>query len=527
MRESPLARRIVPLVLLGVGLPALLLAGLGIALTLRVAGAVERDAIRYNAYLAHQVVAAYEQELMIHLRAAARPAENAARVNASIGEIMAALAEGTGEFEEPHFVAISELTDYTLLIVESQPLIYSSGGPTRPGQYFAGVLLRDAEGQVVGAGGWWVDAREFLEGHLEDVVRERLPSNPRMYGGIESTRRLSVELIGPAGERLARVRDPQSPRTARSAELTGPFQGYVVQVAATSDAPVVWTERYAFIQAAFIAIMALAILLATVFGLRYIIRQLELAQLKAGFVSNVTHELKTPIALIRLAVETLELGRVRSPEESQKFIQSIGRETQRLSQLVDNILDFAKLEAGQRALAMQRVDANDVVHDALESMAPRLESLGFKIETRIAPALPPVEADPRALSHCVLNLLDNAIKYSRERREIEVETAARDGHVTISVSDRGIGIAPADQKRIFEKFVRVQAGLVHDVKGAGLGLSLVDQIMQAHGGRVDVRSAEGQGSTFTLMLPAVATETPRQEPALRAGSLRSSPGEST
>jgi signal transduction histidine kinase len=464
---------------------------------------------------------------MIHLRAAVRPAENAARANAPIGDIISALADGSGVFDEPHFVSITELTGYTLLIVESQPLIYAAGGPTRPNQYFAGVLLRDAEGQVIGAGGWWITPRGFLDSHLEDVVRERLPSNPRMYGGIESTRRLSVELVGPAGERLARVRDPESPRTARSADLTGPFEGFTVQVAATSDAPVVWTERYAFIQMAFISIMALAILLATVFGLRYIIRQLELAQLKAGFVSNVTHELKTPIALIRLAVETLELGRVRTEEESKKFIHSIGRETERLSQLVDNILDFAKLEAGQRTLKMSPVDANDVVREAIESLSPRFESLGFAVETRIAPALPMVQADPRALSHCVLNLLDNAIKYSRSRREIEIETGTRGGEVLISVSDRGIGVSPADQKRIFEKFVRVQTGLVHDVRGAGLGLSLVDQIMRAHGGRVDVTSAEGQGSTFTLVLPAAVTETPGQEATLQAGSLRSTPGETT
>jgi signal transduction histidine kinase len=518
MSGSTLKNRIIPLVALGVGLPALLLAGLGIALTLRVARAVEQDTTRYNAYLAHQVVAAFEQELTIHVRSAVRPAENAARVNAPITDIMSALADGTTEFEDPHFVSITELTGYTVLIVESQPLIFAPGGPTRPNEYFAGVLLRDAEGQVIGAGGWWLDPHVFLQTHLEDVVRERLPSNPRMYGGIESTRRLSVELIGPTGDRIAHVRDPEGQRTARSALLTGPFEGYSVRVAATGDAPVVWTQRYALIQVVFIAVMALAILLATIFGLRYIIRQLELAQLKAGFVSNVTHELKTPIALIRLSVETLELGRFRTPEESQKFIQSIGRETQRLSQLVDNILDFAKLEAGQRALRMEHMNPNDVVTDALDSLRPRFESLGFQIETDLDPGLPQVQGDPRALSHCVLNLLDNAIKYSRERREVRVSTGARKGEVLISVSDHGIGISPADQKRIFEKFVRVQTGLVHDVKGAGLGLSLVDQIMRAHDGRVEVTSSEGQGSTFTLILPAVAMETHGQEPALATGS---------
>lgn len=515
MAGSQFTRRIVPLVVLGVGLPALLLAGLGIALTLRVSRAVEQDTIRYNSYLAHQVVAAYEQELMIHLRTAVRPAENAARSNGTIVDIMSSLADGTGEFEEPHFVAITELTDYTLLIVESQPLIYAPGGPTRPSQYFAGVLLRDAEGQVVGAGGWWIDARKFLESHLEDVVRERLPSNPRMYGGIESTRRLSVGLIGPDGERLARVRDPENRQTARAALLTGPFEGYSVSVAAASDAPVVWTQRLSLVLVVFIAGMALAIMIATVFGLRYIIRQLELAQLKAGFVSNVTHELKTPIALIRLAVETLELGRVRNEEESKRFLQSIGRETQRLSQLVDNILDFAKLEAGQRTLTMRPMNLNDVVADTLESFRPRFESLGFTVDTDLARTLPQVQGDARALSHCVLNLLDNAIKYSKERRHVRVETAAREDGVVLSVTDSGIGISPADQKRIFEKFVRVQTGLVHDVKGAGLGLSLVDQIMRAHGGRVTVDSRLGEGSTFSLILPAAVMQTPGQEPVLQ------------
>jgi two-component system phosphate regulon sensor histidine kinase PhoR len=256
-------------------------------------------------------------------------------------------------------------------------------------------------------------------------------------------------------------------------------------------------------------------MIATVFGLRYIIRQLELAQLKAGFVSNVTHELKTPIALIRLAVETLELGRVSNEEDSKRFIQSIGRETQRLSQLVDNILDFAKLEAGQRTLAMKPTSLNGVVEEALESFRPRFESLGFEVDTRLAPGLPQVQGDSRALSHCVLNLLDNAIKYSKERRRVLVETEATDEGVVVSVTDSGIGISSADQKRIFEKFVRVQTGLVHDVKGAGLGLSLVDQIMRAHGGRVTVSSTLGEGSTFSLILPAAAMETPGQEPVLQ------------
>jgi two-component system phosphate regulon sensor histidine kinase PhoR len=169
---------------------------------------------------------------------------------------------------------------------------------------------------------------------------------------------------------------------------------------------------------------------------------------------------------------------------------------------VDNILDFARLEAGQRVFKFEPVDLLQVVRDALESFRPRLDHLGFTVEEILPGELTPVSGDPTALSHCVLNLLDNAVKYSRERKHITIAAGTRDQRVWVSVSDRGIGIANEDRERIFEKFVRLETGLVHDVKGAGLGLSLVAQIMRAHNGRVDVRSEPGEGSTFTLELPA-------------------------
>jgi two-component system phosphate regulon sensor histidine kinase PhoR len=222
-------------------------------------------------------------------------------------------------------------------------------------------------------------------------------------------------------------------------------------------------------------------------------------------VSNVTHELKTPVALIRLAVETLEMRRVKSPEETDRFLRTIGRETQRLGQLVDNILDFARLEAGQVTFRFGPVDLPALAQDVVETLRPRFDHLEFQVEVDVPEALPPARGDAMALTHCLLNLLDNAIKYSRDRREIRVTGASRDGMVAISVTDRGIGISPADRRRIFEKFVRLEDGLVHDVRGAGLGLSLVDQIMRAHGGRVEVVSTMGEGSTFTLVLP-VANE---------------------
>jgi signal transduction histidine kinase len=376
---------------------------------------------------------------------------------------------------------------------------------------FAGLLLRGPQGEVLGAGGWWFEPRRFLLSHFEGVVQDRLPENPRLYGGIVSTRRLSVALLGPFGEELLRVRQPGHASSARIEPLSGPFGDYAVRVAPALGAPAVWVTRFFGLMIAFIGLMGLATVVAALAGLMYASRQLELAHLKSSFVSNVTHELKTPIALIRLAAETLELRRFSTPEEGQAFLGSIVRETGRLQQLVDNILDFARLEAGQAVFRFEAVDLLAVVRETVEDFRPRLERQGFEIELDLPESLPPVRGDAVMLQHCVLNLLDNALKYSRTRREVKVSAEAREGAVAASVTDHGIGIAPADQKRIFEKFVRVEAGLVHDVRGAGLGLSLVQQIVRAHGGRVELESSPGEGSTFTVVLPcADGTEAPRR-----------------
>lgn len=493
--------RVLIVVILGVAVPAMLLAGLGIYLTLRITRAVQDETARYNSYIALQIGQAFENELLERVRQGTVQAENLARVNAPPVGIVAALGAGNPEFEAPHFVPVEMLNGYTVLTVEGQPLLYAQGGKTRQDEYFAGLLLRDSNGQAMGAGGWWVDPRRFLLQHLEEVVRERLPSNERLYGGYESTRRLSVTLLGPLGEELHRVRQPGDLGTARTEMLKGPFEGYAVRVAPAEGAPAALASRFVWFEITFIGLMGMAIVLATTFGLRYAVRQLELAHLKSSFVSNITHELKTPIAMIRLAVETLEMRRFSSPEEGEGFLRSIERETLRLQQLVDNILDFARLEAGQGLVRNQPVDLAALVRDTVDGFRPRLEHQGFRLEVDVPEELPPVRGDAIALSHCVLNLLDNALKYSRAQREVRVSAGARADAVTVTVADRGIGIAPEDQRRIFEKFARVETGLVHNVKGAGLGLTLVDQIVRAHGGRVEVESTLGGGSAFTLVLP--------------------------
>ena len=524
MAISRFSRRVLGIIGLGVALPGALLAGLGVYLTLRISDAIHAQSRRYNLYIAQQVAEAFEQELLADLQHAIADAEVAGRNGQGPEGILRALAANTGEFVAPQFLPLEDLAGYDVLMVEHTVLIFARGSGASQHEWFTGLLLRDPAGEVIGVGGWWIEPGRFLASQFRTVFDERLPSNERMYGGIESTRGLSIRVSSPSGQLiLLGGRDAGYARTAHLEPMGGPFDGFSVRVAANTNSPVVWADRFVTLLVVFIALMGLVVVGATFFGLRYTVRQLELAQIKSSFVSNVSHELKTPIALIRLAVETLEMRRLTSPEDSEKFLRSISRETMRLNQLVDNILDFARLEAGRKVFQFSTVNLLEIVRDAVESFRPRLEDQGFRLEVDLPAELPPVRGDAAALSQCVLNLLDNAMKYSKTRREVTVSAGTRDGGgghaVTVSVGDRGIGISPRDQKSIFEKFVRIETGLVHDVKGAGLGLSLVDQIMRAHGGRIELKSALGEGSTFTLVLPAEqGSEVARTEPQAQAAS---------
>ena len=484
-----------------VAVPALILALNAIWLTLGVEHQIEAESARYNSYLAEKVIEAFERELVDQVRGALLEAEAIAKNGGSEEDIRRELAARAREFEAPQFVPLVALEGYSLVTVEGQLLIYGDDPSGRRDHPFAAMLLNGPDGNARGAGGWWFNPRAFLAEHLRDMVLDKVPSSRGMYGGLESTRHLAVSVLDEAGHEVAHVRDASRLWTARTVPMTGPFEGFQVRVSATASSPVAIAEQLVGIEVTFIGLLALVLLGATFVGARYILRQIELVNAKTSFVSNVTHELKTPIAVIRLAVETIELGRFRGDAERDKYLRTITRESDRLAQLVDNILDFSRLEAGQRLLHRSPLDMRDVVNGAMDSFKLRLEDAGFHYEVALPDQVPMVLGDGRALQHCLLNLLDNAVKYSRDRKEVKVAVASQNGQVSLSVSDRGIGIPPEEKDRIFEKFARVETGLVHDVKGAGLGLSLVDMLVRAHHGRVEVTSTPGEGSTFTILLP--------------------------
>jgi signal transduction histidine kinase len=247
------------------------------------------------------------------------------------------------------------------------------------------------------------------------------------------------------------------------------------------------------------------VLAAVVLALRNAARATKLSQMKTEFVSSVSHELRTPLASIRVFGEFLRLGRVTEPRKVREYGEYIESESRRLTQLVDNILDFSEIESGLKRYRFEKANLAGIVSETLERFSARLKKEGFSVEVR-APSspLPPAWADRSAVTQVLTNLLDNAIKYSGDARRIGIDLAQQNGYVSVTVSDEGPGIEVEEQGRIFEEFYRVSNGLVHDVKGSGLGLAIVKHVVEAHAGTVTVRSRPGAGSSFTVELPAHA-----------------------
>ncbi len=233
-------------------------------------------------------------------------------------------------------------------------------------------------------------------------------------------------------------------------------------------------------------------------------REARLAQAKSNFVSNVSHELKTPLSLLSLFSEILELGRVKSEEKKTEYYRILRHESLRLNKIIDNILDFSKIEAGRKTYDFADADITEVIENVLSSYRYQISNSGFDVQTTIQPDLPLVSIDRDAMAQAISNLLDNAIKYSRDVKQVSITTERRGADLSIEIADRGIGIPHAEHAKVFEKFYRVGNGLVHDVKGSGLGLSLVKHIIEAHKGTISIESDVGKGTRFTILLPLVA-----------------------
>lgn len=292
--------------------------------------------------------------------------------------------------------------------------------------------------------------------------------------------------------------DGGEPEVERNFE--GAFPGLVLAIKMHGTTLKAISDR--FVRMSFIILGGLSLLLAGGLWLTYhnVSKELALARLKSDFVSNVSHELRTPLSLIRLYAETLEMGRLKTTEKCQEYYQIIRKESERLTALINNILDFSRIEAGRKEYDFRDTDLRELVENTLESYRYQIEQHGFTLEEKIDP-VPAIRIDREAIARSLVNLVNNALKYSQDRKFIGVNLFRENGSVKLEVIDHGIGIPVREQERIFEKFYRVGDPLVHNTKGSGLGLSLVRHIAHAHGGEVSVDSAPGQGSKFTIELP--------------------------
>jgi signal transduction histidine kinase len=244
-------------------------------------------------------------------------------------------------------------------------------------------------------------------------------------------------------------------------------------------------------------------------------RAQDLARQQMEFVAAVSHELRTPLAVIRSAGENLADGVVHSEQQVRKYGDLVRNEGRRLTEMVEQILEFAGIQSGQRGFVLRPVPLAPLVHDVVDASSTLVEGAGLRVEYEIPDSLPPVLGDEPALRRVLQNLVGNAIKYGASGGWIGIRAQSTGREVQVTVADRGIGIGAAEQGHIFEPFYRAPEVIAAQIQGAGLGLSLVKRIVDAHGGRIVVRSSPGQGSEFTVHLPAAS-----EEPVARTATVQ-------
>jgi len=250
----------------------------------------------------------------------------------------------------------------------------------------------------------------------------------------------------------------------------------------------------------------IVMLIGIILMVRAVIHESEISRLKSEFVSNVSHELKTPLALIRMFGETLDSGIVTDEEKRRKFYSIIRKESERLTHLINNVLDFSRMDAGVKEYNLREADLVEIVRNSLEAYKFQISDSGFKIESDLLyePVILKIDAD--AISQVLLNLLNNAVKYSDEKKYIMVKVSRNTTSALISITDQGVGISKEELKKIFDKFYRVTNTKAKETRGSGLGLTLAKNIVEAHGGTIEVESEVGKGSRFTIILPMADIE---------------------
>jgi signal transduction histidine kinase len=321
--------------------------------------------------------------------------------------------------------------------------------------------------------------------------------------------------------RISVVRTPKQPGATRTVEgfafispLGTPLSEYAVRAFVPATYGTSGWENARFISL-WVSLVALALTTVGAYlAMRGLRREAETMKLRGALVANVSHELRTPLSMIRLGAETLKRSTKLTDRQRNDIEESILREVLHLSHLVENVLDIGRLQSGGKVLAFTPVCPRDLITTVISTYESWIRSKGFEVSLHIEETVDEQMWDRESVSRALLNLIDNAVKYSGEDKVLTISLRQTTEHVILEVQDRGIGIASSDLQHIFEPYYRAQFSDTQTRRGAGLGLTLVHQIVTSHGGRIEVESAPGSGSTFRLLFPRAASPKPTPTPAL-------------
>lgn len=304
-----------------------------------------------------------------------------------------------------------------------------------------------------------------------------------------------------AGEDLTRLKSP-TPRLTFSKSFENDFLPWKISIYQTEQGS---AKSQFNLRRNIYILSVLVVIIALFFGgflaIKSTARELEIARLKSDFVSTVSHEFRTPLTSIRYLAEMLQRGRVQGEDKKQQYYETITTESERLSRLIENILDFSKIEAGMKEYKFEEIDSAELAREVASRFQEQVAPQEFVINNEISKPMPKIMADREALSRALYNLLDNAVKYSGKSRNVFLRAWSDREKVFFEVRDEGIGISKDEQEKVFEKFYRTQ--IVHDsnIKGSGIGLTVVSHIVKAHGGEVDLESEAEKGTKVTVRIP--------------------------
>ena len=350
------------------------------------------------------------------------------------------------------------------------------------------------------------DKRTFYGGFCWDLDSLKNEVFPELLKDLEKNSKLHLRIIDDKSLNVLTGTEELTSEETRSLSFRQfPFPWKLVVTQPALDDVVRATRRDNVFYGVLLGFVVVLMLFGAILIARDISREAETTRLKTEFVHHVSHELKTPLTLIRLYGETLQRKKDLSKPEQTEAYEIITKESERLSHLINNVLDFSRIEMGKKEFDFKRGNLAVVIRDTLESYRYHLEKKGFLIKEEIAHDLPKIMFDAEGIASVLINLLSNAIKFSPTTKEVSIRLFKKNNHAVLQVEDKGIGISSKEISRVFEKFYRSKDVKAADAKGSGLGLTLVKHITEAHGGRIEVHSEPGRGSIFSILLPITSS----------------------